>query len=628
MNTPNLSLQPGFPPPNAANAWNLAKLRALRSPPVVGPVWVNVLGHTTPGDGGSGTFVLDRAAKSESDDDGICIACANGGVWRRVFSGPVDLRWFGAIGDGDDAHAEVNMRAIQRAIDHCAAQPTGGTVLIPPGDFRISPCLRYDPSTGVVEPNGDKYLELKSNVELVGLGMSSLLKVKDDAGDFRAVFTSAAVGNDDEEVLENVRLANFRLDTNAAGNDCHRFDRGYEKFKAHQFCLVLYRFRDIAIDGMRFDYGGTNAVAINNIQKTVDEQIRVSNCHFQFHKLRNAKGFHTDIYDNTAAYLKGRNVIATDNRFVSDAVGGDVRVYAFGALEVYGGTIVASGNSSTNYASCVNVLSDEHWPEGSASPGDGNMDMNNITVTGNLAVNANFAFQINPFPLPDPEHGKTAERYPHAGLANVTIANNVAQICQKRWGRYYWGGIGYNGGLGHVLGLTIVGNSLRFEEDGESREIADPKDPDLPLAEANPPAAIDLRACLSELCVNAVRGIVIGNNCIYNSPCIGIAVGRAAAADVRGLTICGNTIVNAGWYPAVVDKYRAAIRLCGHFRGCTVVGNTIVDTDEKQFRGRYSIWAAGTFDGLRIDANSACVAAPFSRYAEYPEGRPDHTKTG
>jgi len=580
---------------------NYKELRTL-CPPILNRSIKNtvlVLGHTSADDGGGGTFFWaprrPEMGGELCDDGGINIGSSSHlGIWKRVFSGPLDVRWFGAVGDGNDLNAAVNMRAIQSAIDYCAGR-CGGAVLIPAGEFRIAPTIHTDETSGAII--SETYLELKSNVDIVGVGRPSLLKVIKDAGAFRAIFASSNDG--ENSMVENVRLANFHIDTNSQENMSHHFDRTYKDFKAHQFCIVLYHFHNITLEDMWFDYGGTNAVMINNVsEKSIDSQIRVHHCHFEFHKLEDAKGPHTypdentgnpintGIYDNTAAYLKGRNIIATNNRFfVEDKKG----ICAFGALEIHGGEAVASGNVSTNYAVCVAVVGDKDWS-----------DISNICITGNVAINANCPFMVNPFAADEPS----------TGLANVTISNNVAKIAQRRWGRYYWGGIAYNSGTGFLHNLTITGNTLWFEEDREPRAIKDPYAPNT-LFQQEDTAAINFKlpkTFKNGEFAHSVQGLTISNNNIYNAPCTGIAVGKFAEAKIFGVTISGNTIVNAGWYPGVDDRHRAAIRLYGDFCGGTVVGNTIVDTGLDQFRGCYWLWASGTFhNSVCIASNSACA---------------------
>src|SRR5215469_6298311 len=98
----------------------------LGRPPVI--ACVVVLGYHQPGDDGGGLFVwmptsnedyfveIDPGTPQQQFQqvDGITVKPTNRagpGRWKRLFSGPVDIRWLGAQKDGD------NTTAIQAAID-------------------------------------------------------------------------------------------------------------------------------------------------------------------------------------------------------------------------------------------------------------------------------------------------------------------------------------------------------------------------------------------------------------------------------------------------------------------------------------------------------------------------------
>ncbi|WP_449382007.1 hypothetical protein [Bradyrhizobium sp. UFLA05-112] len=62
---------------------------------------VQVLGYYNPGDGGGGIFAWKSESK-ETTDLGLVFRTAHSeiGRWHRQWSGALDVRWFGAIGDG------------------------------------------------------------------------------------------------------------------------------------------------------------------------------------------------------------------------------------------------------------------------------------------------------------------------------------------------------------------------------------------------------------------------------------------------------------------------------------------------------------------------------------------------
>jgi hypothetical protein len=128
-----------------------------------------VLGYHAIGDGGGGLFRFDSGSSAE-DDRGTTIAPIKGtgprkraGRWIRLYSGPLNVKWFGAKGDGTGNDAPF----IQAAIDKLAPQGTpggvihltGGVVYLPRGTYRTTSTIN-----------------LRTQIELRGDGWSSLIK--------------------------------------------------------------------------------------------------------------------------------------------------------------------------------------------------------------------------------------------------------------------------------------------------------------------------------------------------------------------------------------------------------------------------------------------------------------------
>jgi hypothetical protein len=118
-----------------------------------------VAGYHAPGDGGGGMFIWQSGA-TDRPDGGLVIGPVRGdlpGRWRRVHDGPIDVRMFGARGDGkaDDTSA------IQAAIDAA----TGARVHIPAGTWLVTRTLHFR------SPPGDHSTGLK----LIGEGMDATI---------------------------------------------------------------------------------------------------------------------------------------------------------------------------------------------------------------------------------------------------------------------------------------------------------------------------------------------------------------------------------------------------------------------------------------------------------------------
>jgi hypothetical protein len=112
---------------------NLANLRAMAHA-TTAPVVV-VEGYSTGGDGGGGMF-LWNATSTLTDNDGTIVrpndvAAASPGRWIRLYSGPVNVRWFGGgLGLGSDVTRIMSALAMLTA--------TGGELFFPAGTYATS----------------------------------------------------------------------------------------------------------------------------------------------------------------------------------------------------------------------------------------------------------------------------------------------------------------------------------------------------------------------------------------------------------------------------------------------------------------------------------------------------------
>jgi hypothetical protein len=111
---------------------SMSDLRALTA--VTSNADVTLRGYYTAGDGGGGRFYWDPNS-TESDDGGITIVPTSNpptGRWKRTDQSEINVKWFGAVGDG----VTPDSMSIQAALDY-VNRKHGGKVFLPKGTYLL-----------------------------------------------------------------------------------------------------------------------------------------------------------------------------------------------------------------------------------------------------------------------------------------------------------------------------------------------------------------------------------------------------------------------------------------------------------------------------------------------------------
>ena len=104
-------------------------------------------GRLSMGDGGMGWFRADASDTTSADNDATILVAADGMRWKRLFSGAVNVVWFGAVGDNNPASATINSTAFENALEFIISQRTpvgansitGDSLFVPRGVYYVNP---------------------------------------------------------------------------------------------------------------------------------------------------------------------------------------------------------------------------------------------------------------------------------------------------------------------------------------------------------------------------------------------------------------------------------------------------------------------------------------------------------
>lgn len=149
--------------------------------PIPTNIEFTVGGYFKPGDGGGGTFIWNTSTPFLPPDFGIIFQADNnqlGGRFQRIFSGPVNVRWFGAIKGGYDPDPPTvggytypnNIFDVTPYVHRaraCKAFSNNGTIYFPKGQYPGAFDFSYTPAMDEINIVGDgRETVLMSNLEV------------------------------------------------------------------------------------------------------------------------------------------------------------------------------------------------------------------------------------------------------------------------------------------------------------------------------------------------------------------------------------------------------------------------------------------------------------------------------
>jgi hypothetical protein len=242
---------------------------------------------TDMGDGGGGPFYFIEDDTTATNEGTYYQATDAGGVWKRDYTGPVNLKWFGATGNG----STNDRTAIYNWLNYGIS--TGETLYAPIGDYLQSTAIAF---TGIDE---DIEIILDRGAKIIGGAFAdSVWK-----------FTADALNT------YSFKLRGGYFDTSGTT---------YNPAAASGTGLHLYAFREVDIDGTTFKAEDTyedsqdNTHGDSGIAMSKCYDATVQNCNFIGHP---DVGIYITGYDNVARTDDGGRINIINNHFSYNNVG-------------------------------------------------------------------------------------------------------------------------------------------------------------------------------------------------------------------------------------------------------------------------------------------------------------------
>jgi hypothetical protein len=252
---------------NLGASFQVATIAALKAVTVANMVdgeQVNVVAYATNGDGGGGEFYYSSGSAATANDGTVIAPTSGSGRWLRSYSGAIDVKWFGATGDG----ATDDTSAINTAVATASASAQGDL-------FRV-----YFPD-GVYMTDG---IDIKSNVWLDFCGASINKRSNTRNYIIRAVET--LVSGSYYGTYSNIKITGGFIYGNGFTATANMIRLLFverlviEGVTVAEYCAGNWAFalggNDIRVDGCR-TVGG-DAVSEDGIHVMFGERITVSNC--------------------------------------------------------------------------------------------------------------------------------------------------------------------------------------------------------------------------------------------------------------------------------------------------------------------------------------------------------------
>jgi hypothetical protein len=308
-----------------------------------------------------------------------------------------------------------------------------------PGDV-----LQLSAGTYLVDPSaaGGGPIIVPYDVTIQGVGTGTIIKVKDNVGDFLALFGGWNSGGY-PVIFNSFALRNLKVDLNPSGyggDPSGDYPVGSNP-NAMASAIVLGQFNGIAIEGVDFIYGSVNCINLAGYAATAQNAIVIGST-FQFQPVG------TGAYDHCGLYFECINQFAIDNVFAGQI---STAIAAGSALELHGGPGVAVGNQISDVFVGINLCAAYSVYSVGSPSGDMLVESNTISD-----VCLGIEFWSDPIVM----------------LSNVTVTNNVINVDNADWSGVWAPGCEWTAGIamqpnqtGPFEDITVTNNLINFQNE-------------------------------------------------------------------------------------------------------------------------------------------------------------------
>ena len=273
---------------------------------------VYVTGYHNKGDGAFGSHVFEWDATSIEADNGGTIIKLDGvdtGRYKLKYSGSVNVKWFGAFGDGVAYETSAIQKAINNSKDiyipvgtylldntiflkdstSIIGESSGSTILNILGNY-------YKPSSGILYANSNSSSETLNNIEIKNLTINGNV----DTLGFSQHDHSISLHGVRDATIENCNIIGFRGDGIYIGSGLSDGD------ERHNYNISII---NNIFDGINFD--NRNSISIIDC-----DGCNISNNIFKNTSRSDMPGA-IDIEPNTGSFYRAQNIQITNNNIIS-----------------------------------------------------------------------------------------------------------------------------------------------------------------------------------------------------------------------------------------------------------------------------------------------------------------------